>query len=301
MNHVVVALLAASALLLFTPGLSVSAQAGPGTVPESATSSAGATSATSAPSAGTPTAPPALVPPAPVKPTRTLDDQETAEFLKQLHQNMGGIRSASVEFKQETHRAILEEVIQTSGRCLFQFPNNIRFEICEPFQSVVIANGQSVAKYEKPAGQWKKLETPGRGGILAVMNQIALWLQGDFGGRNAVYDISILEGTGLTVKLVPRNEAMLKVIAEIDLELSQDRTRFSSLTLREANGDYSIMNFVAEQRGLVLPKEAFDLTAASPADLKLLFSTPAATAPSSDHAAANLRSGQAAASARRAE
>jgi outer membrane lipoprotein-sorting protein len=229
-----------------------------------AASSAAAASATAA-RAGEPTS--AVLAQAAEQHRRELSGPEAEELLKQLHLAMGSIRSAQVEFKQETHRAILEEAILTKGRCVFLFPNKIRFEICEPFRSVLMANGKGVARYEEVGGKWQKLDTVGGGVILLVMNQIASWLQGDFSGQGGIYELHLFEGAGPVVQLLPRPEKMKEFIASIELQVSVDKTRFTSLTIRETGGDYSVMTFTGEQRGLPLAAEAFDVSAGKPPEI----------------------------------
>ena len=64
----------------------------------------------------------------------------------------------------------------------------MRFEVIEPFQSVLIVNDKAVAKYEMVEGKSQKLNPASRL-VLLIIDHITLWLQGRLRGKEEIYAI----------------------------------------------------------------------------------------------------------------
>jgi outer membrane lipoprotein-sorting protein len=211
------------------------------------------------------------------RPATDMSEAALKKLLLQLEKEFGGIRSLQAEFVQEKHLSVFEDVALTRGVCLFLHPKSIRFEIQEPFRSIVVADGKHAAKYEHIEGKWQRLNMPESEALLVVMNQIAAWLQGDFSQQTGIYDIRGRQAECASVILIPRHKALLKIISSIELRLDKDNRKFTSVTMREPGGDHSVMRFVSEQRNADLAVGLFDVSAKVPVDCKKLDSTPGAT------------------------
>jgi len=218
------------------------------------------------------------------RPATEISGEALKKLLQQLEKEFGGIRSLQAEFVQEKHLSIFEDVAQTSGVCLFRHPRNIRFELREPFRSIVIADGKKAAKYEDMKGQWQKLNMQDSEVLLVVMNQIAAWLQGKFNQQTDIYEIHAQQAECVTIILIPRPEALRKIISAIELQLDKDNKKFTSVTMREPGGDYSVMTFVSELRNADLAENLFDVSLDIPVEYKKPDRAPGATSHPADAA-----------------
>jgi outer membrane lipoprotein-sorting protein len=196
---------------------------------------------------------------------RQLSHEELQALLNRLETNLGGLKTLQVDFVQEKHLSIFTSVVKSEGRILFERPDKVRFEITQPFRSVLITNGEAVARYECESGGWKKLDAGDAPMVLIVTRQISAWLEGRFRDESGTYDISAEAGEPPIIVLTPRDEGLRKYISAIRLRLDSAVARVTSVTICEPSGDYTLMTFADESRNAALPANAFDTTAATPA------------------------------------
>ena len=190
---------------------------------------------------------------------------ELNALLDRVENDLRSLESLQVKFTQEKHLAIFTEPVKASGLLLFRRPNDIRFEITEPFQSVLIARDRSVAKYEFMDQKWMKLN-PGMGdAILLVTDQLALWIQGRLREASSAYDVAATKEPEPTVILTPAQAKLKDFIARIELKLAYSPTRVVSLVIREPNGDFTIVDFSNEERNPQFPPAYFDPALSEPA------------------------------------
>ena len=83
---------------------------------------------------------------------------ETAVLLDQVARNMGRVESVFARFAQERHLSLFQEPLRSEGYLCFQKPGRIRWEITQPYQSILVSDGKGVAQFERVSDQWKKLE-----------------------------------------------------------------------------------------------------------------------------------------------
>jgi len=165
---------------------------------------------------------------------------------------------------QEKHLAIFTEPVRAEGAMYFLAPDSVRFEITQPFRSVLIARRKAMASYEHVGGKWKKLRVAAPDGILMVMRQIASWLQGRLHRQDGIYDISARVGDRTVVLLTPKHEKLKKYVSVIELALSEKWDRITSIVIREPAEDYTRMTFLNEARNVDIEAAAFDTTGAEP-------------------------------------
>jgi len=198
---------------------------------------------------------------------RKLSDTELQVLLLRLENELGSIQSMKSDFVQEKHLSIFTDAAIAKGALFFLRPDNVRFEIREPFQSVLIARHNAVAKYEFVDGKWVKLNLGAPYVVLMVTGQIATWLQGRFRDKSDIYELSAIAGAHTVVILTPRNEQIKKHIAAIELGLSEEKNRVNSVTIRESGGDYTHMTFSNQERDISLPDRTFDTTGSMPFEM----------------------------------
>lgn len=203
----------------------------------------------------------------PAKSTRPLTETELAKLLDKLEKELGTLRTLSTDFRQEKHLSMFSDIVKAEGICLFRRPDTVRFELTKPFHSVMIAKGKAVAKFERIDGRWRKLKLGNPDVIRMVTGQIASWLQGRFRAKSDIYKISAVVGRRTTLILTPRKKGLREYITAIELGLTDDRKRIASVTIREAEGDFTVMRFTAERRDVVLPDRVFDATGEAPTPL----------------------------------
>jgi outer membrane lipoprotein-sorting protein len=200
--------------------------------------------------------------------SQKLSDDKLEALLGDIEKELGTIKSLKTDFIQEKHLSVFSDVISAKGTCLFKHPDMVRFEINEPFQSVLITKRKEVVKYEFSRGKWQKLKLPSRDLVLMVTGQIAMWLQGRFRDKNSIYDISATAGTPATIILTPRQKDFRRYFSAIELSLAEKQKHIKSVKIVEATGDFTVMKFQNQQRDIELPDEIFDTSAMQPTRIK---------------------------------
>lgn len=198
------------------------------------------------------------------KPVHKLSPEELAQLLERTEKEFGKIQSLFTDFIQEKHLEIFIRPAVAKGRCIFQNPGKMRFEIIEPFQSVLIVNDKAVAKYELVEGKWQKLQSSQQQLVLLIIDHISLWLQGRLRGKEDIYAISAEKGETTKVILTPRNEGFRKHLTAIELVMNWDESGIRQLILREPGQDYTVVTFINDRRNLAIPPEVFNTNSPEP-------------------------------------
>lgn len=195
---------------------------------------------------------------APIRP-EPVEGAELQALLEAVERNLGGIRSLRTEFEQEKHLSLFSDVVHARGSCIFARPDCLRFEIHQPFQSVLVVRGSSVAKYELVDSIWRKLELGSPDAVLMVTGQISAWIRGRFTEQDELYEIRASRlGGDIRVMLLPRPKELSRHIQSIEVLLAKELTRIRSVTIREPGGDYTELRFVREVRDEELDEAFFD-------------------------------------------
>ena len=178
---------------------------------------------------------------------------EARELLAAIEKELGKTRTLRTRFVQEKHLAMFARPLTADGVIYFSRPRRVRFELAAPFRSVLIVNGDKVAKYEHGADGWARLNLPNTDAMGLVMDQIAAWMRGDFDSQSRLFELAVVKRDGnVLVQLTPKHKRFGKIIQRIELKLAPARDRFVSVTIREPDGDYTLLRFTEETRGVDL-------------------------------------------------
>jgi len=182
-------------------------------------------------------------------------------FLKLVKSKMGRLKSVVAAFEQTKHIALFGDDARTRGYILYSRPGLLRWEIQDPFRSILIVAKSDVAKFEFREGKRRRLKL-GRSAdiILLVMDQIRSWFQGDFDRSAKHYDLRVFAAGAAPARILlsPRDKAMQKTLKAIELRLSESLESIDQVTIRERSGDYTVMKFRPLHQDVDLPRRFFD-------------------------------------------
>lgn len=190
-----------------------------------------------------------------------LNEAEQKEFLSSLQASLEGIKGLAGKFTQERHLSLFIDPLTAKGVCFFEYPSKLRWEIYEPYQSILIYNGKGVAKFDADEkGMLRKLNLGGSDILMEILAQITAWMKGDFSKSGDVYILSIFKGDkdNLLV-LTPKSEEMLKNIKGIELSARKDNNHISSVTIRESKEDFIKISFYDEKINPEIRESVFNL------------------------------------------
>jgi hypothetical protein len=67
-----------------------------------------------------------------------LDEAETQAFLETMRQSLASVQTLQARFVQERRVSMFVDTLVTTGVCLFEPPQRLRWEMTEPYVSVLI-------------------------------------------------------------------------------------------------------------------------------------------------------------------
>ncbi len=193
-----------------------------------------------------------------------LEGKDRAAFLARVEERMNGMRSINADFEQEKSLEIFKDTVRASGAIYFARPDSLRWEIREPFHSILIVSGKDVGKFEYEGtgkGAARRSLKLGRGGeaILIVMDRIRSWFLGKFDHEGKYYEVDVREKPAPLIVLRPRIAQLQKSIKTIELELSESLTAVEKVTLLEPNGDKTVLRFKEKRRDGQFPDRTFSV------------------------------------------
>ena len=135
----------------------------------------------------------------------------------------------------------------------------MRWEIYEPFFSLLLFKDNSVAKFDFKEGVVRRLRLGSEDVIREVLAQIMGWIKGDFEDSMPIYDIRIVEKESFVLKLIPRSAELLDNIKSIELYFDKGTKHIVQVFIRETETDFIRIKFFDEANNLELDDRLFDL------------------------------------------
>jgi len=169
---------------------------------------------------------------------------EKAEVFSRIKQAASSVQTLAGEFTQEKHLEILENPPISRGRFYYRNPDCLRWEVYEPTSMGFIVNGDKGKRWKGNSGALQSFDLKKEPVIKIISDQVFAWARADFNRLEAGYDISILEETPVTLKLVPLSKTEKKYLDHIRLIFSSTENYVSTIEIHETDGDYTQINFI---------------------------------------------------------
>jgi outer membrane lipoprotein-sorting protein len=197
-----------------------------------------------------------------------LEGAAVDEFLAEIEERMSSSTSVIAEFDQVQVLKVFEDRAEAKGAILFARPDRLRWEILEPFESVLIVAGDDAAKFESVSGERRALKL-GRAkeALLVVMGQIRNWFQGRFEQRVGGYEMRVARKPVPMITLVPSDPKAAARMTTIEVYLVETLASVRQVILRKPNGDHTTMTFTERARDVTIPDAYFSVK--NPARLEL--------------------------------
>ncbi len=146
-----------------------------------------------------------------------------------------GVRTIQADFTQERTLRLLRKPMVSTGKLAFRHPAELRWEYASPIESVLIMHGGAVERYVRRDGHLVSASSVRTDAMAAVMNEINLWLSGDFSSSKLFVPELKHEGGAATVELVPTEPKMRELIRRVSLELGEKPGVVRSIVIDEGS------------------------------------------------------------------
>jgi hypothetical protein len=179
--------------------------------------------------------------------------------LDEVGRAMGGVKTVFARFVQERHLSLFQEPLRSEGYLCCEKPGRIRWEITQPYQSVLVSDGSGVAQFEWIDDQWKRLDLGLADAMQHIVSQIAGVIEGRYASNRREFEVAVAAGdSGPVLTLVPQQEKVRKMMRAIEVHLAPDLKGTRRVVLRESNTDFTEIRFEEEVVDAVFPPATFN-------------------------------------------
>lgn len=189
---------------------------------------------------------------------KTLDIDTQKKHLKLIETKLSSIKALKTDFTQKRHMSLFLDVLTSEGLLFFQKPDLLRWELTEPYQSIMIFNRGDVAKFQLKDGKLKKLKSGMEDLMRGVLEQILSMMQGNFKKVSQSYHIEVKEGADYLLLMTPKSEGMAKAISSIELHISKSSIHMQRIVIREPTEDYLEIIFTNNEEDVSLNIDLFN-------------------------------------------
>jgi outer membrane lipoprotein-sorting protein len=182
--------------------------------------------------------------------------KDVPAFKARLETMSDRVNSIESDFIQEKNLSILSNKIISKGHFLYKKENNIRWEYLQPYRYlIIISNNKIFIKEDKNQKQYDIQSSK----MFQEMNKfISGCIQGDILRNEQDYKISYFEDDkNFFVSLVPKAEAMRKMLNEVQIWFSRNDLTVSRIKMVESGGDYTKIDFNNKKLNTDIPIEKF--------------------------------------------
>jgi len=181
--------------------------------------------------------------------------KNTQAFQQELIQSNRTKQTISSDFTQTKNLSLLEDRIVAKVKFLFKKEDRVRIEYTSPYYYLLVMNGgQILVKDEQKTS---RINT-GNSKLMQSVNRVMIdCMQGSV-FQNPDFTVTAYENnTGYLLQLVPATAAMKNMFRQIEVQLDRRSLDVSRLTMKEAGGDYTDMDFRNTKHNVALDETLF--------------------------------------------
>ncbi|MDH3974918.1 MAG: outer membrane lipoprotein carrier protein LolA [Deltaproteobacteria bacterium] len=182
-----------------------------------------------------------------------------AQITKNIEDNLHTLKTLRADFIQERHIALFLDVLKSGGLLSFERPGKLRWELTEPYRTIMLFNDNKVAKFRIEKGKIEKAGLGMEDLLRGVLGQIISILKGDFSKSMKAYNMEVFEGENYLLKLTPKSEKMAKTINSLELFFDIESLNMSQIIIREPQNDFMKITFSNQRINETLKARLFNL------------------------------------------
>ena len=183
--------------------------------------------------------------------------KDVAAFKARLETMSDRVNSIESDFIQEKNLSILSNRIISKGHFIYKKENNIRWEYLQPYRYlIIISNNKIFIKEDQSQKQYDIQSNK----MFQEMNKfISGCIQGDILKNEQDFKTGYFENEkSYFVTLMPRQEAMRKMLNEVQIWFNKEDLTVSCINMVEAGGDYTKIDFINKRLNTEIPGDKFN-------------------------------------------
>jgi len=191
----------------------------------------------------------------PQAPTSPMTD--IPAFKEKLGSMSASLNTIRSDFVQEKKLSVLANNLVSKGYFLYRKENMIRWEYLQPYQYLIIINGEHI--FIKEEGAQRQYDTQSNQMFREMNRFISGCIRGDILKQEKEYRIRYFEDSrSYFVTLVPVSEKMRQMLNEVQIWFDRKDLTVNRIRMLESGGDYTLIDFVNKKLNTEIPLEKFD-------------------------------------------
>jgi outer membrane lipoprotein-sorting protein len=183
----------------------------------------------------------------------SVKDVETVQM--EINKVALSIETIKSRFIQEKHLSFMTEAIVSEGLFRFKKENQLRWEYTEPFEYLILFNGDKIIIKDK--NKTNQFDANSNA-IFKQINDLMLGaIKGDL-GKNKDFKITLKESAKqylLTLK--PQNEALKEYVSGVEIRFEKADLAVSSIKMIESTGDFTDIKFENREFNTIINESTF--------------------------------------------
>lgn len=166
------------------------------------------------------------------------------EVFRRITEAFSGIVSIESEFVRESHTAMLEEPLRSTGVFRYEAPDRVHWEVLSPERFGFSADGDRIEMW-KGADYGSQDTPPGaEEGIRYFTEQLFAWVRADFDWLEKRFDISVVRSSPMELSLRPRPGPAAEHLDRIRVTFSPGLDHLHAIEILEPGGDRMVITFL---------------------------------------------------------
>lgn len=183
--------------------------------------------------------------------------RDTAAFRKNFQTAAAALSSVKSDFVQDKNLSLVTEKISSRGKFLYKKANKVRMEYTDPFQYLLIINGNKILIREGgktttfSSGSNKLFEQISRVMVDCVQGNVM---------SNPDFKVSVSESNdSYLLSMKPLNKELNSLFTSIKILADKKNYSVKSIDLIEVSGDNTLINFKNRQLNVEIPDAEFSV------------------------------------------
>jgi outer membrane lipoprotein-sorting protein len=182
--------------------------------------------------------------------------KDVPAFKVKLETMTDKVDAIESDFIQEKSLSILASKIVSKGHFIYKKDNNIRWEYIQPYRYLIIISNNKI--FIKEDQSQKQYDIQSNTMFREMNNFISGCIQGDILKNEKDYTTGYFEDEkNYFVSLIPRQEAMRKMLNEVQIWFNKVDLTVSRISMIEAGGDYTKIDFINKKLNTEISGDKF--------------------------------------------
>ena len=170
-------------------------------------------------------------------------DSDLRSVLADIEETPQHIATISSDFVQETHLAMFNDTVLSTGHFMFKSKDKLRWEYLTPLKDGFALDGKAGVRWNAVDGTRKTFKLENDPVMHVVATQLLAWASFDQHWLTREYEIEMTASSPLTFKLTPKNTTAREVMSSIIITFSATRDTVQQVELHENGQDFTRITF----------------------------------------------------------